>query len=385
MGVINPEDTITYENIKSFKDRIITISIPYVLDYNTEVNIYENKFGQEIINAFFPRTINNFAKIIVSTRMNTETSLFDNWLETPELYKNYIDENLLLLKMELYTGKIPRWLDDKDILNFKKEIRKRLISGTILEGKTGVSGRQSLNLFNKLISKYGCKKQSITMLNIIDFVKSESDFKTKIPAKFTDALFNLYEYNILDEVKESIYFYNETKMKRDIKNYLFALNFEKGEKITSHYTGDIIELNDDFYNSIEPFLYGNDIDEKSIIKLRKEEHITYITNTLSKEIKVKEKTIEQTEQFEYLLRKYSDNLKQFALAPYENNSHFKRCIESFNTPAFNKFENPLKKTVNRLITNMGNKFGYTEESAQHIILYVIENNLNERFKNFGIK
>lgn len=62
VGLINPEDKKHYENVKSFKDRIITVNIPYVLDYNTEVSIYINKFGDEIKNKFLPRVLNNFAK-----------------------------------------------------------------------------------------------------------------------------------------------------------------------------------------------------------------------------------------------------------------------------------------------------------------------------------
>jgi len=384
LGVINPEDTNTYENIQSFKDRIVNIRIPYVLDYSTEVNIWKHKFGAKTTDAFMPRVLANFAKVIVSTRMLTNTSLYDQWLSNPAMYKNYIDDNLLLLKMELYSGKIPSWLDEVDVANFKKEVRKRIISETEQEGSTGVSGRQSLNLFNKFVSKQDNRSQSISMPAVLDFVKNDPGVKALVPAGFADAIFNLWEYNILDEVKDSIYFYNETKMKRDIKNYLYALNFEQGEKIQSHYTGDAIEINEDFYGSIEPFLFGEGLGEEELLKLRKQEHITYITQTLSEEIKVKGLTLEKTMQYEVLLKRYADNLKTSVLIPFENNDHFKRCVESFNTPTFNKFENPLKKTVSRLIDNMVKKFGYTEDSAIYIVLYVLENKLNERFKHFGL-
>jgi predicted Ser/Thr protein kinase len=384
LGVINPEDTSTYESIQSFKDRVVTIKIPYVLDYNTEVSIWQHKFGSPVMGAFMPRTLANFAKIIISSRMITDTSVFDSWLNQPEIYKNYIDENLLLLKMELYTGKIPSWLLDKDISNFKKEIRKKVISDTELEGKSGISGRQSLNLFNKFISKCDLKAQAISMMQVMEFVRNEVLFNTPATQKFTDALFNLYEYNVLDEVKDSMYFYNESKMKRDLKNYLFALNFETGEKIQCHYTGDILEINEEFYKTIEPFIFGDISDGNALETLRKQEHLTYITQTLSNEIKLRDKSIEQTEQFNLLLKKYAGNLKRSSISPYENNDHFKRCVAAFNTTAFNKFESPLKKTVIKIIDNMVLKFGYTEESAKIIILYVLDNKLNERFKNFGI-
>ncbi len=384
LGVINPEDTVVYTNVQSFVDRVVTIKIPYVLDYNTEVNIWKHKFGSHVANAFMPRVLKNFSKIIISTRMNTNTDTFDDWLAQSAKYKNYVDKNLFLLKMELYVGNIPRWLEERDIQNFKKEIRKRVISATENEGYNGISGRQSLNIFNKFISKYELGIQNIIMPNIMDFVSNEPFLKNVVSEEFTKTLYNLYEFNILDEVKESLYFYNEAKMKRDIKNYLFALNFEPGEKVFSPETGDTLELNDDFYNSVEPFIFGESNIE-NIKELRKQEHLTYVTQTLTKEIKLKNIPVEQTEQFLHLFGKYTDNLKKSTLVPYENNVHFKSCIETHNTPAFNKFENTLKKRVARLFENMCKKFGYTETSAQYIILYVLDNNLNQRFKDFGIK
>jgi predicted Ser/Thr protein kinase len=384
LGVINPEDKVTYENVQSFRDRIVTIKIPYVLDYNTEVNIWKHKFGLQPTEAFMPRVLSNLSKIIISSRMLLDTSIYDEWLKIPEKYKSYIDDNLLLLKMELYTGKIPRWLDDDDVKNFKKEVRKKIILETELEGTSGISGRQSLKIFARFITRNELRPQSISMSSVIDFVKNDPILSKAVPQGFPDAIFNLYEFNILDEVKDSIYFYNVAKIKRDLKNYLFALNFEPGETITSHYTGDRLLLNNEFYNSIEPFIFGDSIDHDKLLILRKQEHLTYITQTLSAEIKLRDIPIEQTEQFISMHRKYEDNLKKSALAPFDNNDHFKRCIQSFNTPAFNKFESPLKRTVNRIIDNLVKKFGYTEQSAQYIVLYVIENKLNERFRNFGI-
>jgi predicted Ser/Thr protein kinase len=384
VGVINPEDTIHYENVKSFQDRIITINIPYILDFQTEVNIYKNKFGQNVIDSFMPRVISNFSKIIISTRLNTASDILEKWLKKPDVYKSYVDKNLLLLKMELYTGKIPQWLFEEDVNSFNKQIRKTLITETKYEGQKGISGRQSLTIFNNFTSKYASNKQTISMKDIVYYFKNDAILSETIPDDFIDSLNTLYEFNILEEVKESIYFYNKKKMMRDIKNYLFALNFNIGEQIHSHYTGDSFLLTDDYLINIETYLFGSDVSEQEKLKHRKEEHATYITHTLSQEIKNQDKLIDQTDQFNNLMKKYSDNLKKFAFAPYHRNDHFKRCIEAYNTPAFNQFENPLKKTVDRMVTNMVQKFGYTETSAIYIILYVIENNLEERFKNFSL-
>lgn len=383
LGILNPEDRTSFEHIQSFRDRIITIRIPYVLDYNTEVNIWEEKFGQCAINAFMPRVVQNLAKIFISTRMKPDTKVFDSWLEKPQKYKNYIDEHLFLLKMELYTGKIPKWLDDQDVVNFKKEIRKQLLSDTEYEGQSGISGRQSLHLFNRFITRFETKPQSITMLDVLDFVKNENALQNQITQKFAQTLFTLYEFNILDEVKEAMYFYNEEKMTKDIKNYLFALNFDIGQTVHCPYTNDTFEVNEYFFQSIEAFLVEEGQDKYEPQILRKQEHITYISKTLSVEMQIHGKNIEETSQFQQLMYKYTNNLKKSSIAPYENNDHFRRCVEAFLTVNFKKFEQNLQDIINQIIQNLITKFGYNEYSAKYIILYVLDNKLNERFKNYG--
>jgi hypothetical protein len=49
-----------------------------------------------------------------------------------------------------------------------------------------------------------------------------------IPDGFMDSLRRFYNYTVLQEVKESVYFYNESSISREIRNYLFAVNFEAG-------------------------------------------------------------------------------------------------------------------------------------------------------------
>ena len=109
IGLVNPKDKVHYENIPSFQDRIIAVSIPYILDYNTEVNVYKNKFGDNIETKFLPQILQNVAKIIVSSRLNLKSDVINDWISKPEKYVKYLDKDNLLLKMEIYTGEIPKW------------------------------------------------------------------------------------------------------------------------------------------------------------------------------------------------------------------------------------------------------------------------------------
>ena len=53
----------------------------------------------------------------------------------------------------------------------------------------------------------------------------------KIPPDFLDALDNLYDYRVLQEVKEAIYFYNREQLAEDIQDYLFAVSIGRFVRI----------------------------------------------------------------------------------------------------------------------------------------------------------
>ena len=114
----SPEDKNNITDTQSFSDRIVYIKIPYVLDFNTEAKIYKNVFGNQIENAFLPRVLQNFAKVIISSRLNLKSDSLLEWIDKPEKYALYCDSNLQLLKMDIYTGHIPTWLSDEDRKKF---------------------------------------------------------------------------------------------------------------------------------------------------------------------------------------------------------------------------------------------------------------------------
>ena len=86
-----------------------------------------------------------------------------------------------------------------------------------------------------------------------------TDLDEQLPEGFLDSLRRMYNYQILQEVKESLYYYNEEQIARDIQNYLFALNFEPGTTETCTYTGERLEITEDFLAGIEDRLLGADV------------------------------------------------------------------------------------------------------------------------------
>ncbi len=378
MGLLNPEDKKHFENIRSFQDRIISVNIPYVLDFSTEVKIYHNKFGKEASRLFLPRVLENFARIIVSSRLNMQTDVMKNWLAKPEAYKNRSDDNLLLLRMELYRGHVPGWLREEDVKRFTRPVRRQLLELSESEGRSGISGRQSLSLFNEFVSKFRDKGQLITMTMVAEFFRNLPEkIAAQIPNGFIDALFRIYEVNILQEVKESIFNVNETQMGNDICNYLYALNFEVGETVVSQYTGDEIEITPEWLDGIEKHLFGDDVDSSEAAARRQAVHREYIARTLSQDIRLKKMNIKDTQQFNQLFRLYYDSLKRHSLEPYAGNAAFRRALSEYGSDQFASYDTRLKADIKFMLQNLAKKFGYSAEGALIVARHVVDNNLAE--------
>ncbi len=193
---MNPEDRENIADTQSFSDRITYIKIPYILDYNTEVKIYRNVFGNQIGKYFLPRVLENFAKVIISSRLNAKSEGMAEWIPDSDKYRRYCDRNLLLLKMDIYAGLIPSWLSDEDRKNFAAKRRRRVIAESETEGDKGITGRDSIKIFNEFYTAYAKKGKPITMAMVYQFFQQASGAGGPIPDGFLDSLVRLYNYTV---------------------------------------------------------------------------------------------------------------------------------------------------------------------------------------------
>ena len=69
------------------------------------------------------------------------------------------------------------------------------------------------------------------MDEVQEFYSEHAEVKGWLPDGFIESLVNQYDYNVLQEIRESIYFYNKNQISRDIMNYLYCVNFEEGTKL----------------------------------------------------------------------------------------------------------------------------------------------------------
>jgi len=380
LGLVNPEDKIHYEKVKSFQDRIVSVKIPYILDYNTEFSIYKNKFGEKIQSKFLNGVLENFAKIIIATRLEKDAPALKKWLIKPEMYSNYIDKNLLLLKMQVYIGKLPEWLKEDDIKRFDRKIRKEIIEFSEQEGQKGISGRKSLAVFSDFISKYENSERLITMEDVKEYFTNKKDeLEIDLPSDFIDKLIDLYDYDVLQQVKDSLYFYNEKHITNEILNYLFAINFEIGDVKKNDLTNEEIEITEDFLSNFEIRILGNNATLSVRKNFRNEVLNEYVTQTLSQEIRVNNKKVTETKQFKNLFDKYTRNLKENVLAPYLNNDNFRRAILDYGTTAFYTYDERIKRDVSQLINNLVNKYNYSEIGAKQVSVYVLDKKIDYKY------
>jgi hypothetical protein len=211
------------------------------------------------------------------------------------------------------------------------------------------------------------------------FTKVREDLSRSIPERFLISLLDMYDYTILQEVKESLYYYNEAQIARDVQNYLFASNFEIGSTVTCSFTGDRIEISDAFFESVERRLLGEDQEETVRLAFREETQKEYTSKTLTQEVMLEDIPITETELFQSLHERYVFNLKEKVLEPFLENENFRQAIKDFNEESFKSHDRRIQDDVIFLMNNLCEKCKYTQQGAKEICIYVIDNELANKF------
>ncbi|MBI2057653.1 MAG: serine protein kinase PrkA [Candidatus Yanofskybacteria bacterium] len=385
LALMNPEDkeSIKEEKAESFQGRIQYNKVPYVLDVPTEVKIYCSIFGEQTDLQFLPRVLKNFARVIISSRMNAECTALKEWIPDMKKYNRYCDEAGLLLRMAIYGGTIPQWLSEEDKKKLTAVVRRKLIATGELEGERGFSGRESIGLFGEFLRRYGGKPKLINMDNVCDFFKHRVSRDTRnenIPKNFIGSLVNWYDYMVLNEIKESLYFYNKEQIHKDILNYIYAVNYDVGSKIKCEWTQQELEVSTEFLKILGSCFTSTDLGDHGALEFAKEVQKKFrkvVAQLQSK--KITGKKISETELYQELFTAYTKNLKEKLPEPFLKSDNFKEAVKCFGTEKFKTFDTRLKEHATHMTRNLEEKFGYSEQGAKEICLYAIEQKLVDKF------
>ena len=350
-----------------------------MLDLRTEVEIYRNTFGRHIDKRFLPRVLHNFARVIIATRLGINSPAMIEWIGHPSRYSSYCDENLQLLKMEIYTGNIPEWLSQADRKGLSARRRKRIIAESEHEGTTGFSGRDSIRIFSELYAAHAKEGSMIDMATLYKFFSQDKDWMKLIPTDFLDSLLHMYNYTIMQEIKESLYSYNEEQIARDLQNYMFAVNFENEVSVDCVYTGDRLKIGEEFFSPIEMRLMTSGSDREKTLLFRKGIQKEYATRTLTQELQLEQKKITETRLYQSLYERYVHYLKQKVLEPFLDNENFRRGIKDFGHENFKTYDDRVRNDVTFLMENLCEKFGYSKLGAKEGCIYLIDNELAQKF------
>ncbi|MBI4438635.1 serine protein kinase PrkA [Candidatus Woesearchaeota archaeon] len=385
LALINPSDMNGALNDTALRDRIIQRNVPYVLDYTTEIQIYAHFFGEGINASFLPRVLDNFAKVVISSRLKSRSPNLAEWIKNPSQYAKYCDDMLTLLKMDVYSGRIPTWLSDGDRKAFTAERRRQVIGEAEDEGSSGFSGREAIALFNDFYTRFSRKDRLITIDHIVQFfTQKNGNLSERLPARFLDALVRSYNYSILKEVESSLYNDNPEKISKDILNYIWATNHLPGSRTVCPFTNEAMEITEDYFKTMFVNILGSEApkDQAGLTKkaheLKEETQQQYLV-AMSQEVDG-QRPLTQTEMYKSLYEQYERSLRANVLSPFVNSESFRRAIKDYGMPAFVGVEPRTQQDVRFMMGNLQSRFGYTEKGAREICLYVIEKNLVEAFK-----
>jgi predicted Ser/Thr protein kinase len=382
-ALMNPEDKKLLDDLQAFSDRVEYINIPYVLDLQTEVDIYRENFGKHIDENFLPRVLHNFARVIIATRLRTKSEAMEEWISKPEKYELYCDTNLQLLKMEIFTGYIPEWLKEEDVANFTAKRRRSIISESEKDGWKGLSGRDSIKLFNEFYSTYARDDKLIDMSMLGKFFRKYcKEDRNILPMGFLDSLLRMYNFTVLQEVKESLYYYNEEQISREIINYIFAVNFEIGSVENCEFTGERIDITEEFFRKLESRLQ---VEPRNAVTFRHSVQKTYTTSALPQEMLRDGMAITETALYLHLYEKCTYNLKEKVLEPFLKNENFRRAVKDFDSDQFRTYDKKIQSDVSFMIDNLQKKHRFSRQGAKEICIYVIDNSLAEMFSGTTTK
>jgi hypothetical protein len=182
----------------------------------------------------------------------------------------------------------------------------------------------------------------------------------------------MYNYTVLQEVKESLYYYNEEQISREVINYIFAVNFEIGAVETCEFTGERLDITEDFFKRLESRLQ---VEARNALSFRNSVQKAYTTTALPQEMLRDGLSITETTLYLHLYEKCTQNLKEKVLEPFLKNENFRRAVKDYGNDQFRTYDKKIQSDVRYMIDNLQKKHRYSRQGAKEICIYVIDNNL----------
>ncbi len=141
-------------------------------------------------------------------------------------------------------------------------------------------------------------------------------------------------------------------------------NFDSGRVERSIYTGETIEISEEFFLGMERQILGKDVDPHTARTFRKETQHQYASKTLTQEIMVEGLPLTGTAVYKSLLERYVHNLKEKVMDPFQKNDNFRRAIKDFGAETFRTYDKRIKDEVTFLMKNLQKKYLYSPKGRE---------------------
>ncbi|MHC4940462.1 MAG: PrkA family serine protein kinase [Planctomycetota bacterium] len=363
-------------NFTSFKGRIELVTVPYLLRYEDEVEIYRDQIeqiGRRMTIA--PHAARVAALWAVLTRV---------WRPDPAHYEEPLKACVQLLtplaKALLYQGRDPGELEkiNADQVKLLRDalpgIAAEWRDGPVYEGRFGASPREmkTILLDASFRSTSGCFTPMLVFTelrnlvkdkSLYDFLKLEPKGAYNDPARFVDDVERAHIRLARRELHDSMALVDEEQYDRRFEEYFaHAIAWTRGSKVKDPTTGASLDADAKVLASVEDLLEtGSDIElfrRELIAKIG-----AYSVNRPGE--KVNYRTL------------FPDILRALKESFYDSRKEAIAQIESdfltIDTPEWDRLADEQKAQVERTLTNLDERYGYTRDCAIEIMGYVLRN------------
>jgi serine protein kinase len=367
-----------HPDYNSFKGRFHFIRVPYLLDVNEEMKIYQDQIkslrGKCAIE---PHAIEALCLFSILTRLRSPQSknYEDKKLSTIVAGMNPLDKALFIANK-----KLPEKLDSesRQILMQGRDIfLAEFEHDNLYEGKFGISPRDVKNIIYEITSK----NKELTFIEVLQYLtklitkKHEYDFLNMTPqsdfhhpARFLAIIKDYCLTQFDSELRESLGLIDDRSYGEYIQRYIENINsLLKGEKVKSSYSGKYEEADEYFIKEFE----------KSINL--KEDAKTYRSHLISKlgafSLDNPGIKINFLDVFPGVIAKLKEsfrNEQKSLIQDVSKNIVFYEAKTSKKENAPSSLSIDKKKEIDLIIKNLEQKHGYTHYGALSLLKFIIK-------------
>jgi predicted Ser/Thr protein kinase len=364
----------TDPNFTSFKARMELVAVPYLLEYEREVEIYRDQMAS-IANrlAIAPHAARCAALWAVLTRL---------WRPDPAHYeeplRSAIPRLTPLAKALFYQDRDPGELEDLDPADVKlyrdhlDEIAGEWRDGVVYEGRFGASPREmkTILLEASYRTKTGCftpmavlgeLRNLVRDKSVYDFLKLEPKGLYNNPARFVEDVDRSTVRVVLRELMDSMALVEEEEYDRRFQEYfLHVTAFIRGTRVSDPYTGDEKKADPSIMKGVEDLIpTGENVD------LFRQSLIGKIAAFSLDHPGIQ---VNYRQLFPDLLRALKKDFyatRQVAIGQVEHD------LLLVDSPAWNNLPPERRDLVETTLANMESRYQYTRECALEMIGYAL--------------